>query len=238
LGRQPAKHEEKIMTRLVMVAVTTALLLGLSTMAQARSGYKRLPALGGKGRTLRIKIVGYKGGKMHVQVRNVGKRAATFKANGLYFVPAGKPEQAPQRMGAAGPMEVSEAGTWKRKQAHRVGAKKTVTIRLDVFCLDSHRSSPSNGQRFSVARKRLPKRLRQRIVEGSNRIYRKARRYKRPSRGAIQGYIWKTRNKRWIKLQGERQVEKSRRVRRPRRRYRRQRQRQRLRRRYKRLLRR
>lgn len=210
------------MTRLVMVAITTALLLGLSTMAQARSGYKRLPALGGKGRTLRIKIIGYKGGKMHVKVRNVGTKRATFKADGLYFVPDGNAERAPQRMGAAGPMEVSVAGAWKRKMAHGIGAKGTATFRLDVFCLDSHRASPSDGQAFSVARKRLPKALRRKIVQGSNRIYRKARRYKRPSpRGAIQGYIWKVRNKRWIKLQGERRNEKSRRIRRPLRRYRR-----------------
>ena len=209
------------MTRLISVACAVALLLGLAPTAQARGGFKRMPAVGGQGKTLRLKIVGYKGGKMHVKVRNVGKRAATFKADGLYFVPAGNPERAPQRMGAAGPMEVSEAGVWKRKQAHRLGGKKTVSMRLDVFCLDSHRASPSDGQRFSVARKRLPKRLRRRIVKGSNRIYRKARRYKRPSRGAIQGYIWKTRNKRWIKLQGERKAEKSRRrIRRPSRRHR------------------
>jgi hypothetical protein len=211
------------MTRLVMVASAAALLFGFAPMAQGRGGFGRMPALDGRGKTLRLKIVGYKGGKMHVQVRNVGKRAATFKADGLYFVPAGKPESAPQRMGAAGPMEVSEAGTWKRKQAHRVGAKKTVTLRLDVFCLDSHRASPSDGQSFSVAHKRLPKRLRKKIVQGSNDLYRKAKRSKRPSRGAIQGYIWKTRNKRWIKLQGERKAEKSGRNRRSPRRYRRHR---------------
>lgn len=44
-----------------------------------------------------------------------------------------------------------------------------------------------------------------------------------PSRGAIQGYIWKTRNKRWIKLQGERKAEKSRRRVRSQQRYRRHR---------------
>lgn len=209
------------MKRLAIAVATAVLCLAPVASAQARSSYKRMPALGGKGKTLRIKIIGYKGGKMHVQVRNVGRATATFKADGLYFVPAGKPERAPQRMGAAGPMEVSEVGGWKRKMAHRIGAKNTATFRLDVFCLDSHRASPSDGQAFSVARKRLPKRLRRKIVEGSNRIYRKAKRYKRPSRGAIQGYIWKTRNKRWIKLQGERKGEKTRRYRRSPRRHRR-----------------
>lgn len=208
------------MKRLVIAVATAVLCLAPLGSAQARSGYGSLPALGGKGKTLRIKIIGYKGGKMHVKVRNVGRASVAFRADGLFFVPAGKPERAPQRMGAAGPMEVSEAGTWKRKMAHRIGAKKTATFRLDVFCLDSHRASPSDGQAFSVAKKRLPKRLRRKIVEGSNRIYRKAKRYKRPSRRAIQGYIWKTRNKRWIKLQGERKGEKTRRVRKAPRRYR------------------
>ncbi len=219
------------MTRLVMMVTAAALLLGMAQTAQGRGGFNRMPNLDGQGKTLRLKIVGYKGGKMHVQVRNVGSSPAVFKADGLYFVPSGKPEHAPQRMGAAGPMEVSEAGIWKRKQAYRVGANKTVVLRLDVFCLDSHRSSPSDGQGFSVARKRLPKRLRKKIVDGSNLIYHRSKRAKRPSRSAIQGYIWKTRNKRWIKLQGERKAEKSRRIRRPTRSH--HRYRQRIRRRYK-----
>ncbi len=210
------------MKRLVIAVATTVLCLAPLATAQARSGYKRMPALGGKGKTLRLKIVGYKGGKMHVKVHNVGKATVTFRADGLYFVPRGDPEKAPQRMGAAGPMEVSEGGSWKRRQKHRIRARATATIRLDVFCLDSHRSSPSDGQAFSVARKRLPKKLRRKIVQGSNLIYRKARRAKRPSRSNIQGYIWKTRNKKWIRLQGERKGEKVRRKRRaPSRRYRR-----------------
>jgi hypothetical protein len=196
------------MTRMVMVVAAAALLVGLAPAAQARKGFARLPALGRQGQSLRIRIVGYKGGKMHVQVRNIGATPATFKADGLYFVPEGDPARAPQRMGAAGPMEVALGGAWQRKQAHRISARGIATIRLDVFCLDSHRSGPSDGQAFSVARRRLPKALRRRIVEGTSRIYSRARRAKRPARGAIQSYIWKTRNARWIKLQGERRREK------------------------------
>ncbi|MFH2006964.1 MAG: hypothetical protein ABI333_10305 [bacterium] len=195
------------MSKVVMAASAAVLILGLAQGAQARGGYASLPKLGSQDGTLRIKIVGYQGGKMHVKVRNIGRSAREFRADGLYFVPEGDPDKAPQRMGAAGPLEVAEGGRWKHRRALQVGAGKTVSIKLQVFCLDSHRSSPRDGQGFSVAHKRLPKRLRQEIVSGTDGLYRRAKR--RAPKSAVQSYIWKTRNKRWIKLQGERKAEKS-----------------------------
>ena len=227
------------MCKVVMAASAALLILGLAPSAQARGGYARLPKLNSQGGTLRIKIVGYRGGKMHVKVKNLGRSTGEFRADGLYFVPGGDPEKAPQRMGAAGPLEVAEGATWKRRRSAKVGAGKTVSIKIQVFCLDSHRASPSDGQSFSVARKRLPKRLRKQIVSGTDRLYQSAKRRARRSspKSAVQSYIWKTRNQRWIKLQGERKVEKSRRnriqvrqrrYRRPHRRYRRLRQQRRV----------
>jgi hypothetical protein len=143
-----------------------------------------------------------------VDVRNKGKRAATFDAKGLYFVPRGDPERAPQRLGAAGPFEQEQQGSWERKEKVKVKPGQAMRLKLQVFCLDSHRSSPGSAQGFSVARKRLPKNLRKKISGGAQGILKGAADV--PSaNSAIQGHVWKTRNKKWIKLEGERKSEKS-----------------------------
>src|SRR5262249_13202214 len=58
---------------------------------------------------LDVRAVQYDGstnGKLVVQVKNNGKSAQKFSAQGLYFVPEGNPDSAPQRLGAVGPMQV------------------------------------------------------------------------------------------------------------------------------------
>ena len=164
-----------------------------------------------KAKKMKIRFVKYTGGssgRMIVEVRNEAKQAQKFAAKGLYFVPGGDPDKAPQRLGAAGPFEANENQQWKLKQSVKIKPGATVKLKLQVFCLDSHRSSPGASQKFSVANKRLPKQLSGKISQGAKGILRK---YKAPraATSEIQSHVWKTRNKKWIKLQGERKNEKS-----------------------------
>ena len=46
----------------------------------------------------------------------------------------------------------------------------TVTVTLDVFCIDSHRASPQADQPFALARKRLPSDLRQQITDRAGAV--------------------------------------------------------------------
>ena len=181
------------------------------TLAQATGkGYARLPARKGTRSTLLIKITGYRNGKVEAVVRNTSARAQNFDPQGLYFVPDGNPDKAPQRMGAAGPFEVLDSGTWKPRRKMRVRPGARAKVRLRVFCLDSHRASPRNGQGFSVAVKRLPKHLQKRIVAGTRRIFSAKGAYRRSgAKSAAQSHIWRVRNSKWIRLQGERKNEKS-----------------------------
>jgi hypothetical protein len=197
--------------RLVFCLTAAVFVIALSGVASARSRYVAVPALHGKRMPLEIRFVQYTGGstgKIVVDVRNTGKHAATFDAAGLYFVPQGDPERAPQRLGAAGPFEQEQQGSWERREKARIKPGQTVRLKLQVFCLDSHRSSPGTSQGFSVARKRLPRDLRKTIHSGAQGILKGAADV--PSaNNEIQSHVWKTRNKKWIKLQGERKSEKS-----------------------------
>jgi hypothetical protein len=189
-----------------LVRLVLALTLTLAPSLAFASDFIPLPEVGGKNKQLEIRFVRYTGGssgKMIVDIRNKSSKRATFKAKGLFFVPQGDAERAPQRLGAAGPFEA----LGQQLDSIKLTAGATKRLKLQVFCLDSHRSSPSSGQGFKVAKKRLPKRLQNTIESGAQRILRK------PKGGAanseIQSHVWKTRNKKWIKLEGERKREKS-----------------------------
>ena len=194
------------MRKLLTYALTALLMAALPTTAFA-GPFVPVP----KAKKMKIRFVKYTGGasgRMIVEVRNDAKRTQKFAAKGLYFVPGGDPDKAPQRLGAAGPFEANEGQQWKRKESVSIKPGATMRLKLQVFCLDSHRSSPGSSQKFSVARKRLPKQLSGQISSGAKGIL---RRHKAPSAAtsAIQSHVWKTRNKKWIKLQGERKKEKS-----------------------------
>lgn len=178
--------------------------------AEARGkGFAPLPAQKGRSTRLEIRFVEYKGGQVIADVRNRTRRPLVFDPQGLYFVPDGNPEKAPQRMGAAGTFEVLESEAWKVRDKMKVAAKKVMRVRLQVFCLDSHRASPSNGQGFSVARRRLPRGLQKRIVKGANSaLMGRGARQLPSARNSAQAHIWKVRNSRWIRLEGERRNEK------------------------------
>jgi hypothetical protein len=200
----------QFLTRLALLTVTLSLWLSGSALAQT---LKRVPSIDGKAQALTMRVVAYDGstnGRMVVEVVNSGQRAETFIADGIYFVPGGNPEVAPQRLGAAGPIIIVENGvekTYLEGVTIPPGSKQTV--RLEVFCIDSHRSSPSSDTKFGFANERLPRELRQKITHGAQRIIRENQGDVSKAKPAIQSHMWETRDADWIKLDGERKQEKA-----------------------------
>jgi len=197
--------------RLCLLA-TVLVVLGPTTAAA--DPFVPLPRLDAKSDTrgLEIRFVRYTGGtngEMIVEVKNTAKAARTFRAEGLYFVPKGDPETAPQRLGAAGPFELV-AGEKRITQDQVVIAPgKTERLNLAVFCIDSHRSSPGANQQFAISKKRMPKALRQKISAGTAEVVRTYGSSKAaPAKSAIQSHVWKSRDEAWIRLEGERRQEK------------------------------
>ena len=131
-----------------------------------------------------------------------------YLATGLYFVPEGDPDKAPQRLGAVGPMQIVSGAAKKELQAIDVPPGQTLEVSLDVFCIDSHRASPSPQNVFSVGTKRLPKELAAKIESRADQAVSAERRKgvaaPRPAaKSAIQSEVWKSRDARWIELDGE-----------------------------------
>ena len=167
------------------------------------------PVPGGK---LQIRAVVYDGstnGSLIVQVKNPGKTAQKFSASGLYFIPEGDPNTAPQRLGAVGPMQIT-ADAAQRKEVNEleIAAGATVDVTLDVFCIDSHRSSPSPRNRFNVATSRMPRELSASIERRAEAAVDKSRAdgaaAPRPAaKSQIQSEVWKSRDSKWIELDGE-----------------------------------
>ncbi len=172
-----------------------------------------MPKLDGSSGDLKIRWVGYKGGTngaMIVEVKNAGAKTAKFVADGLYFVPQGDPEKAPQRLGAAGPLQIVD-GNNTRQHVESLTLKpgETRKVSLDVFCIDSHRSSPNSSTQFKVANKRMPKKLRSELKTSNQAIYRKHKGAAAPAaKSEVQSNMWKVRDKDWVKLEGERKQEK------------------------------
>jgi hypothetical protein len=210
--------------RISVLAATAAFLL--PALAGADS-FAPVPKLGGKAdRDLQIRFVRYDGstnGEMVVDVRNTGKRSRVFTAEGIYFIPDGDPEKAPQRLGAAGPFELVKGKARKEARKLTVAPGATERLHLAVFCIDSHRSSPSSEDTFKIARKRMPRQLRDKIKASTRKAIRRHGGAKR-AKSAIQSGVWKERDEAWIQLEGERAHEKTPRSKRPIRRHYRQRQ--------------
>jgi hypothetical protein len=157
-----------------------------------------------------MRVVSYTGGvngKMIVEVKNPGAETAEFDARGLYFVPEVAPERAPQREAAAGPLEVASLPGAPRTSRVQLEGSATARLRLQVFCLDAHRASPSSRHRFRVARARLPQALVARIDVGAAAAISRTGGDAEAARGEIQTLVWGVRNQRWIALEGERRGE-------------------------------
>jgi hypothetical protein len=162
------------------------------------------------GTSLEIRAVEYDGavnGTLRVQVKNTQKTAQKFAATGLYFVPQGDPDTAPQRLGAVGPMQLATDS--KKEQASiDVPAGATVDVALDVFCIDSHRGAPSTKNVFDVGGTRMPKELSHQIETGADEAVAAERKSgtsaPRPAaKGAIQSKVWESRDSDWVELDGE-----------------------------------
>jgi hypothetical protein len=200
----------QLLARLALVTLTLSLWLAGSAQAQT---LKRVPAIDGKSQPLTMRVVAYDGstnGRMVVEVANSGQRAETFIADGIYFVPNGNPEKAPQRLGAAGPIIIVEDGVEKTYlDGIQIPPGSKQTVRLEVFCIDSHRASPGSDTSFGFAAERLPSELRQKITHGAKQIIRENKGDVAKAKPAIQSHMWQTRDADWIQLEGERKQEKT-----------------------------
>ena len=140
--------------RTSILALAIAVLIPASASADS---FVPVPDLGAKADTagLEIRFVRYTGGtngEMIVDVKNTAKRTKSFTAEGIYFVPKGDPEAAPQRLGAAGPFELVRSGQRKSQEKIALAPGTTERLHLAVFCIDSHRSSPQATDQFAISK--------------------------------------------------------------------------------------
>src|SRR4051794_30373754 len=94
--------------------------LSIPALAHAADGFGKLPYdQPGKTSALRIRVVRYDGGTngtITVDVKNPTDRPQLFAAKGLYFVPKGNADSAPQRLGAVGPFRSSNTQGQQRQE--------------------------------------------------------------------------------------------------------------------------
>ena len=186
-----------------LVPLTVAVLTA-TTAAAAPTG--TVPAMAGQpGSHLAARVLAYDGhtnGGMKVEVTNGGRRSESFVAQGLFFVPEGSPNEAPQRLGAVGPFQVD--GRAERKDSIELEPGARVVLLLDVYCIDSHRHSPTPETRFHLAAERMPRDLSTGISSSAQEAARSYGGVSAPAaKGAVQSEVWKNRDKKWIKLEGE-----------------------------------
>lgn len=188
-------------------ARSLALLVGLllSPLSFAESRFVRIP---GSAAPVELRVAEYQGGtngELTVDVRNSGAQPAEFDAEGLYFVPAGNPDEAPQRLGAVGPFQQRAGSSWERKRTLALKPGEQATIKLDVYCIDSHRRSPRTGDRFHLAQTRMPKTLASEIRKNADQAAQSVSGgYAAPAaKASVQSEVWKARDKKWLKLDGE-----------------------------------
>lgn len=193
--------------RPVITFVTLVLSLCVSVgLAAADRRFHPVPGRG-KATPLAVRVVAYDGatnGKLSVELTNRSDKTATFSAEGLYFVPDGDPDTAPQRLGAVGPLQIGRGDARRRVKSVAVAAGETVAVTLDVFCIDSHRSSPSSANTFTVGKTRMPRALAKQIADQGHAAASRSGGYAAPAaKAAIQEQVWKTRDRAWTPLDGE-----------------------------------
>jgi hypothetical protein len=193
-----------------MRAATVLFALGLfAGTAAADNKFHAMPAPKAERGNLQLRVVSYDGsvnGELTVEVKNTSKKAQVFIAKGLYFVPDGNPDEAPQRLGAVGPFEIVSDGSDDETRAEKVtiAAGQSAELTLDVFCIDSHRSSPSSSTPFTIAHTKMPTALARDIDVGAKRAAKTAGGFAAPAAtDAVQSEVWKQRDKKWIELDGE-----------------------------------
>jgi hypothetical protein len=183
--------------------------LAFALPAAADQGFAPIPAeqTGGKSSGLELRIVQYDGatnGVLTVEVKNSRKQPVEFTAKGLYFVPEGDADKAPQRLGAVGPFSLDTGGGWQRKEVTSIPPGGTARMKLDVYCIDSHRSSPSSATAFRVAKDRVPSKVIEAIGRDANKAAGALGGLASPAaKSAVQSEVWKNRDAKWIELDGE-----------------------------------
>lgn len=191
-----------------MVRIARLLPFLLSTFAQAGS-FTVLPAETGGGGGLEARVLRYHGGTngtMAIEVRNPTGAPVELALSGVYFVPVGDPDSAPQRLGAIGPFLSSKV----RHERLTIAPGAKIQADVDVYCIDSHRPSPTSATPFSIAQDRLAVELRQAIDAEAKEVSRATGGIHHPaSKGAVQGTVWKHRDKKWLRLRGEGVQEKN-----------------------------
>jgi hypothetical protein len=194
-----------------------ALLLASTPSAHAQNGFAPIPAeqTGGTPTGLELRITGYDGatnGEIEVEVRNPTRQPVGFLAKGLYFVPAGDPNSAPQRLGAVGPFAAETPKGWQKLERLVLEPGTTTKMKIDVYCIDSHRASPSSKTAFRIANGRVPKPIVEAIDKDAAKAADPVGGVASPAaKGAVQSAVWKNRDKKWIVLDGEGAQEKSKR---------------------------
>jgi len=187
--------------------VVFAVLTALAAPARADGRFHPVPSSGKATTKLQLRVVAYDGatnGALTVEVKNPTKATLAFSASGLYFVPDGDPDQAPQRLGAVGPMQIAEGDAIERKDSVEVAAGATVRVTLDVFCIDSHRASPTSKTPFTIGKSRMPAQLTATIAKDSATAAAEVGGYAAPAAKAkVQETVWKARDAKWIRLDGE-----------------------------------
>jgi hypothetical protein len=197
------------MNRISFVLFTAGLVFASSfASAIAAHRFDKLPAVKGqKPSGLEIRIVQYAGstnGAITVDVNNPSAEPQEFTAKGLYFVPQGNANQAPQRLGAVGPFQVLSAGGQQRVDHLTIAPGATARLALDVYCIDSHRASPGPSTPFRVAKDRVPPALTKAIDDDAVSASRSYGGVSAPAAKAkVQSEVWKNRDARWIELDGE-----------------------------------
>jgi hypothetical protein len=178
--------------------------------AAAAGDFDKLPGEQGKTSPLLLRIVKYDGstnGAITVDVKNPTAKPQEFSAKGIYFVPTGNPNEAPQRLGAVGPFQLQSSqgqSAPQRLEHTTIAPGATARMTLDVYCVDSHRASPSSSTSFRVAKERVPSPLIQAIDADAEKSTAALGGVSAPAaKGTVQSEVWKNRNKKWIKLEGE-----------------------------------
>jgi hypothetical protein len=174
----------------------------------AATGFEKLPGEQGKTSPLLMRIVQYQGstnGAITVEVKNPTNTPQEFSAKGIYFVPTANANEAPQRLGAVGPFQLqSNNGLSQRMEHLTIAAGATERLKLDVYCIDSHRASPSSSTLFRIAKDRVPAALSKAIDADANAAAEGYGGVSSPkAKSSVQSEVWKNRDKKWIPLDGE-----------------------------------
>jgi hypothetical protein len=162
---------------------------------------------GGKSSGLELRIVRYEGsvnGALTVEVKNPRPEPVEFSAKGLYFVPEANANEAPQRLGAVGPFTLQTEQGWQHRENVTIRPGDVVRLKLDVYCIDSHRGSPSSSTAFRVAKDRVPQKVIDAIDRGAAKAAAPLGGVSSPkAKSAVQSEVWRNRDAKWIELDGE-----------------------------------